>query len=233
MKTLNCAAWTIGALCLALMSAQADELALEAELAQEVEPAMVIAVPDDVDDAGGPAPNEPSNGRFVWAPGPPGTGGGDSGYARFTIPIEEPGTYRLFGHIVAWDGNSDSFWVTIWQDGNNDADDDPNPQASKDTNYRWALNPKGNNWVWDRVNHWLDGGTFDRAWELEKGLATITIWAREDASMLDALFLTSDANAATGRLPTDEDRERQRNNFDLSVNPSGKLASAWGSLKTR
>ena len=233
MKTLNYAALTIGALCVALMTAQADEIALEAELAQEIEPDVVIAVPGDVDEAGGPAPNEPSNGKFVWAPGPPGGPGGGSGYARFTFPIKDAGTYLLFGHIVAWDGNSDSFWVTIWQDGNKNADDDPNPQVSKDQNYRWALNPKGNNWVWDRVNHWLDAGTFDREWELEEGLATITIWSRENASMLDALFLTDDANAATGRLPTDEERELQRNNFNLSVDPSGKLASAWATLKTR
>ena len=232
MKTRYIAAVAAAALCLGL-TAHADQLALEAELSLEIEEPMVIAVPDEAQAEGGPKPDEPSNGKFVWRPGPPLVGGGDhSGSVRFTIPIKEAGAYRIFGHVVAWDGNSDSFWFAVYQDGNDEADKDLAPNATQDTNYRWSV-AHGNTWHWDRVNHWLDGGTFERMWELEAGLVTIAIWNRESATMLDALYITNDEQAGTGVLPTDEDRERQRNNFDLSVNPSGKLASAWASLKAR
>ncbi len=230
---LHYGALAAAALCLCLAAAQADEIALEAELSLEIEEPMVIAVPDDIEEHGGPKPNEPSNGKFIWRPGPPASGGGDhEGSARFTFPIKDAGTYRIFGHVVAWDGNSDSFWFAVYQDGNGEADQDMEPNATQDTNYRWSVS-KGNNWHWDRVNHWLDGGTFERMWELEEGLVTIAVWNRESATMLDALYITDDEQAVTGVLPTDADRERQRSNFNLSVDPSGKLTSTWATLKTR
>lgn len=195
------------------------EIALEAELADEIQAPMVIA--DD-------EPNS-SDGKYIWAPGEPATGGGGEGWAEFIINLPDDGKYALWGHVIAWDGNSDSFWVT-WQP----ADPDENPQATNNTQFRWSV-AGGNAWHWDRINHWLNGGTFDRIWDFdEPGETVLRIGVREDATKLDAIFVTSNTNAinaaqANVRLPTDEDREKQIEG--LAVDAKGKVTTTWGSLK--
>ena len=70
-------------------------------------------------------------------------------------------------------------------------------------------------WHWDRINHWLNAGTFDREWKFkEAGETVLRIGVREDATMLDAIFVTTNVKAtvadqANARLPTDEDRKIQ------------------------
>ena len=211
-------------------AAKTIEIALEAELANKIQPAMVVAVPEDVKAKGGPKPDEPSRGKFIWAPGAPTTGGGDSGFAEFIVDITQADTYAIWGHVIAWDGNSDSFWVTVLP-----ADPDENPQATGNVQFRWGT-AQGNIWHWDRINHWLDGGTFDREWDLPAGEATIKIWTREDATMLDALFITSDNKptdpaSANVRLPTDEDVEKQLSG--MPVHPMDKLSTTWGRIKEK
>ena len=194
------------------------EIALEAELADEIVAPMIIA--DD---------RLASDGKFIWDDGEPLTGGGGTGYAEFIINIPEPGDYALWGHVIAWDGNSDSFWAT-WQP----ADPDENAQATQNVEFRWGVGA-GAAWHWDRINHWLDGGTFDREWEFkEAGETTLRIGVREDATMLDAIFVTTNVKAtvaaqANVRLPTDEDRKIQIEG--LAVDAKGKAATTWGSLK--
>ncbi len=194
------------------------EMALEAELAQTIEEPMIVA--DD---------KLASDGKFIWMEGPPATGGGGQGYAEFIINIPEPGEYALWGHVIAWDGNSDSFWVT-WQP----ADPDEDAQVTQNTEFRWGV-MAGAEWHWDRINHWLDGGTFDREWEFAKaGETVLRIGVREDATMLDAIFVTSNVKAtaaeqANARLPTDKDRKIQIEG--LAVDAEGKAATTWGSLK--
>ena len=208
-------------------AAKSIEIALEAELANKIQAPIVKAKPDDVKAKGWPAPNEPSRDQFVWAPGPPVTGGGDSGFAEFIVNIPQADTYAVWGHVVAWDGNSDSFWVT-WRP----SDPDENPQQTGNTEYRWGV-AQGAVWHWDRINHWLDAGTFDREWELPEGETILKIWTREDATMLDALFITNDDSADAGganvRLPTDEDVEIQMGG--LPVHPMDKLSTTWGRIK--
>ena len=195
------------------------EIALEAELADVIQEPMVVA--DD-------EPNT-SDGKYIWAPGAPATGGGGNGWAEFIINLPEDGEYALWGHVIAWDGNSDSFWVT-WQP----ADPNEDPQATNNTEFRWSV-AGGNAWHWDRINHWLDGGTFERVWEFDNpGETVLRIGVREDATKLDAIFVTSNANAANAaqaqvRLPTDEDRELQIDG--LAVDAEGKVTTTWGSLK--
>lgn len=195
-----------------------EEIALEAELADVLQPPMVIA-----EEAG------TSDGKYVWMEGPKATGGGDQGWVEFIIDIPKTGEYALWGHVFAWDGNSDSFWVT-WEP----SDPDEDPQVTKNTEYRWSIGTK-NQWHWDRINHWLDGGTFDRVWEFDKtGETVLRIGTREDATKLDAIFVTSNSSAtepgaANVRLPTDEDRERQIKG--LSVDAKGKMTTTWGTLK--
>lgn len=194
------------------------EIALEAELANTIEAPMVIAKDELA-----------SDGKYVWMEGPPETGGGGAGYAEFIFNIPEKGKYALWGHAFAWDGNSDSFWVT-WKP----ADPDEDAQVTKKIDYRWGISIK-NMWHWDRVNRWLDPGTADREWQFdESGETILRIAVREDAAKLDAIFVTSNVGAATAeqanvRLPTDEDREFQIEG--LSVDAKGKVATTWGSLK--
>ncbi|GIX06678.1 MAG: hypothetical protein KatS3mg115_1081 [Candidatus Poribacteria bacterium] len=217
--------WFFGlwAVALGVAVAQDVEIALEAEFANEIVPPMTVAVPDDVKDFG-PKPPDPSRGQFIWAPGAPATGGGGAGYARFIVEIPKEDTYAIWGRVIAWDGNSDSFWVTVTP-----PDEDPNPQQSQDTHFRWATQ-QGPDWHWDRVNQWLDGGTFEREWDLPKGEVVITIWVREDATMLDALYIVNDtSNNVVPRLPTDQEVERQQGK--LAVDPRGKLATTWAALK--
>ncbi|MBD3181732.1 hypothetical protein GF312_05530 [Candidatus Poribacteria bacterium] len=200
----------------------AVDIAMEAEFAVIEEP-MVIGVPVDAVDQGGAEPDEPSRGQFVWVPGPPATGGGGSGYVQFTVNIPTPGNYAVWGRVLAWDGNSDSFWVT-WEP----ADPAENPQETENTEYRWGV-AGGATWHWDKINQWLDGGTFERSWELPAGPTILTVFTREDATMLDCIFITdnlSDDEAEVGpRTPTDQDLQT------TSVTPGDKLAVTWGSVR--
>ncbi len=204
------------------------EIALEAELADTIMEPMVVGTLDDIKKQKWPAPpTEPSHGEFIWMPGAPTTGGGGEGYAEFIVDIPEKGTYSIWGFVTAWDGNSDSFWVT-WQP----ADPDENPQVTQNTEFRWGVR-QGNDWHWDRINQWLDGGTFEREWKFDRGETILRIWTREDATMLDALFITdeiADNEAAAGvRLPTDDDVQLQLTG--LSVQPGGKLSTTWAEIK--
>ena len=195
------------------------EIALEAELADVIQEPMVIE--DD-------EPNT-SDGKYIWAPGAPATGGGGNGWAEYIINLPEDGEYALWGHVIAWDGNSDSFWVT-WQP----ADPNEDPQATNNTQYRWSVQG-GKAWHWDRINHWLNAGTHERIWEFDDpGETVLRIGVREDATKLDAIFVTSNTDAvnadqANVRLPTDDDRELQIEG--LSVEAKGKVTTTWGSLK--
>ena len=195
------------------------EIALEAELANVLQAPMAIA-DDDL----------ASDGKYVWVEGEPASHERDhQGWVEFIINIPEAGKYALWGHVIAWDGNSDSFWVT-WQP----ADPNENAQQTQNKQFRWSV-VHGNDWHWDRINHWLDEGTFDREWKFdEPGETVLRIGGREDATKLDAVFVTSNTGAtapaqANVRLPTDEDRKRQVDG--LAVDAKGKITTTWGSLK--
>jgi len=205
-------------LCLAV------ELALEAEFATHIEPPQVIAVPADAA-ALGPEPDAPSRGAFVWAPGAPLEGGdnGNAGFIRFEINMPEAGTYAVWARIIAWDGNSDSFYTT-WEP----ADPAVNPQDPADNNFRWSLG-NGETWHWDRIEVWADDGSHtDKEWVIPAGPTTLTIWTREDAAMLDSIFITDNLSSeeaeANPRVPSDDDL--------AAVTPSGKLAVTWGSIRS-
>ena len=195
------------------------EIALEAELANVLQAPMIIS--DD---------ESASDGKYVWVEGEPASHEKDhQGWVEFVINIPEAGKYALWGHVIAWDGNSDSFWVT-WQP----ADPNEDPQQTQNKEFRWST-AHGNAWHWDRINKWLDAGTFDREWKFDKpGETVLRIGGREDATKLDAIFVTSNVGATVAdqakvRLPTDEDRELQTDS--LSVEAKDKLTTTWGSLK--
>ena len=185
---------TICLFLLVSISGFAWDRAIEAEKAGKVEAPMIVS-----DDA------KASGGKFIWMEGKPATGGGGKGWAEWSINIPKAGSYALWGKVLAWDGNSDSFWVT-WQP----ADPNEDAQATKNVQFRWSV-AGGPAWHWDRINHWLDAGTFDREWKFkEKGETVLRIAVREDATMLDAIFVTSNVKAknpgeANVRLPTKKD----------------------------
>jgi len=208
------------------------EIALEAELADEVLAPMVIAVPADAKAEGGIEPNEPSNGEFVWAPGAPLEGGanGNSGSVKFIIDIPEEDTYIVWAWVVAWDGNSDSFYTT-WEP----ADPAINPQNPANNDYRWSVG-NGEAWHWDRIEVWAeDGSHTDREWELPAGETVLTIWTREDATMLDCLFITNNiaGGQAIARLPNDDDRQLQIEGVRRAVDAEGKLPVTWGHIRSK
>ncbi len=186
--------------------------AIEAEMADTIEEPMVVAEDDGA-----------SDGKYVWMEGEPLTGGGDQGWIEFKIDIPTAGTYALWGHVFVWDGNSDSFWVT-WQP----ADPDEDAQVTKNTEYRWSIGTK-NEWHWDRINHWLDGGTFDREWDLPAGESTLRIAVREDAARIDVVFITDNlsdnVDEVNPRFPGPEDV--------TPVEPQAKLTTTWGKLKSQ
>ena len=188
------------------------ERAIEAESADVIEAPMMI----DTD-------SNASGGEFIWMEGEPATGGGGEGWAEYTLYMSEPGTYALWGKVLAWDGNSDSFWVT-WQP----ADPDENAQETQNTQFRWGV-AQSTEWHWDRINHWLDGGTFEREWEItEAGDTTLRIAVREDAAMLDVIYITDnlseDAAEVGPRDPIPADSV-------VPVEPQDKLATTWSRLK--
>ncbi len=212
------------------MAANDVEIVLEAELANEIKGPMVIAVPGDAKDAGGIAPDEPSNGKYVWAPGAPIAGGGGSGFVRFIIDIPEDDTYAIWARVVAWDGNSDSCWVT-WEP----ADPKEDPQQTGNNDFRWSIG-NGAVWHWDRIEAWLDNDAhIDREWELPKGETILTLWTREDATMIDSLYITNDiaGGLANARVPDDDDRKLQiQGGVGRAVEAAGKLSITWGSVKS-
>lgn len=186
--------------------------AFEAENPDTLEPPMVVA-----EDA------EASDGKYVWVEGEPLTGGGDEGWLEYIIDIPTAGTYALWGRVFVWDGNSDSFWVT-WRP----ADPNEDAQVTGNTEFRWSIGTK-NEWHWDRINHWLDSGTFDREWELPIGETILRIATREDAAKLDVIFVTDNLSAdqadVNPRVPGPEDI--------TPVEPKEKLTTTWGRIKAQ
>ena len=188
--------------------------AIEAEKADKIEAPMIVS-----DDA------KASGGKFIWMEGKPATGGGGKGWAEFIINLPKAGTYALWGKVLAWDGNSDSLWVT-WQP----ADPNEDAQATQNVQFRWGVQ-QGPVWHWDRINHWLDAGTFDREWKFkEKGETVLRIAVREDATMLDVIFITDNLSAEEA-----EAKPRTPNASDAAtpVEVKGKLTSTWAQMKNR
>ena len=184
--------------------------AIEAEMADVIEAPMIVA--DDADASGG---------QYVWMEGPPATGGGGEGWVEYSLNLPA-GIYALWGKVIAEDGNSDSFWVT-WQP----ADPDEDAQETENTEFRWGVG-QGAEWHWDRINHWLDGGTFEREWEQPGGDTTLRIAVREDATKLDVIFITDNLSEDEAEVsPRDPGPEDSL----TPVEPQDKLATTWGKLK--
>jgi len=199
------------------ISAHAFEVAVEAESGVLTEP-MVVGQPADAAAMGGPEPGPASGSGFVWGPGAPllGDPTDHMGGVALSVTVPAAGTYAIWGLVAAWDGNSDSFWVKV--DG---ADPDEQPQETQNTHFRWGVE-QGNDWHWDRINQWLDGGTFEREWELPGGAITLHILTRETACMLDYVLVTDNLS---------EDPADITFATPAAVEAKGKLATTWAEMR--
>ena len=176
------------------------ELGFEAEDADVLVP--VMAVFEDPTASGG---------NFIAA----GLGGGgrQAGWAEYSLDIFVDGKYTVWGRVLTESDGTDSLHVTM--------DDDNSPQAA-DTEKIWDTGQPFIEWTWSKVV-WREDNAL--AFELDKGQHTLYIWSREGNTRLDAIYMSTDANA-TPKLP-DEVEEQGPQMVDIT----DKLATTWGSLK--
>lgn len=181
--------------------AAVDEIAFEAEDADQIQPPMMI-----VEDKGA------SGGKAIVS------NVGRQGWAIYEIEIPKANTYYMWGHVIAPDGVSDSFFVTF--DEEERGNDNGNPNI-------WDV-AQGVNWHWDQV----DGrGVGIRQFKLDEGVHVLKIWTRENNTKLDAIFMSTDM-IAQPKLPGEDPKVRDRKTAGrIAVRPGGKLTALWGELK--
>ncbi len=142
----------------------------------EAEQADTIANPFTIS-----ADERASQGKFISAPNGAGseyTPGGKV-MASYTVTINQPGVYYLWGRVRVRSTEDDSFFVQI---------DDGSDKL-------WEV-ARGRQWHWDRVRdrHIADPALF----ALTEGVHTIRIKLREDGTELDKMLLTNDPNLVPG-----------------------------------
>jgi beta-lactamase regulating signal transducer with metallopeptidase domain len=99
-----------------------------------------------------------------------------SGHAAYSFAVSEPGTYRLWGRVLAPSSGSNSFWLRM--------DDGPW--------IRWNDIRGGHGWQWDQV-HDSDAQNAPVQFDLSSGEHRLTLAHREPHAALDRLLLTADA----------------------------------------
>lgn len=115
-----------------------------------------------------------SGGKFVWAPGEVGQGGGSSiGSITWELQNTQPGPVYLWGRVQTPTPDDDSFFLRIIHGDRTDI-----PSAT------WALGTH-TEWEWVR---------FDQNIQLPLGKTTLQLRIREDGAKIDRLFLTRDPN---------------------------------------
>jgi hypothetical protein len=113
-------------------------------------------------------------------------------------------------------------------------DSNENPQQTQNMDYRWSVGG-GNAWHWDRIEAWKEDGSHeDRQWEVPAGETILTIWTREDGTMLDSLYITDDilGGNVNRRLPDDDDRQLQIEGVNRAVSAAGKPPTTWGRIRS-
>jgi len=108
----------------------------------------------------------------------------DSGSASFLFTISEPGVYRIEGKVIAINSGSDSFFISI--------DEQPQENSIWDLFYEIPNDLRNQNWAWDDVtqrgNGTFDAPQFDPAqFNLSEGTHTLYIFGREPNTKLDRI----------------------------------------------
>lgn len=99
-----------------------------------------------------------------------------TGKVTFDFTVEEAGTYRVWGRVIAPIDANDSFWVRM--DGG--------------TWYQWNnLSPR-TAWDWDDVHDSMMADALV-TWDLPAGAHTLDIAYREPMAQLDKIVITNDA----------------------------------------
>lgn len=162
--------------CLFTVAFMMVNTARAADLYVETESAATLTAPmqsaSDTTASGGTFIYIPiGNGSFLNSPGP--------GMASYTIDIAIPGTYVLWGRVIAKYNMNDSFFVQM-DDGKDNLWDVPN----------------GDTWHWAKVK---DRSLGNVKFTLSAGRHTIKIKHRDEGTKIDKIFLTSDLTL----IPTD------------------------------
>jgi len=119
-----------------------------------------------------------SNGKYLWVP----EGAGwnlRKGEATYTIHINTPGDYVIWGKTFSALSSDNSFFI----------------QIDDDFEALWAI-ALSENWLWDAVNHWGSGEEFNPeidpvVFTLSVGNHILKIKQREDGTKLDKLLITN------------------------------------------
>lgn len=117
-----------------------------------------------------------SGGRFVWAPGAPGAGGGGPGMVTWHLDVLEAGEYRLWGRVMAPTPSDDSFFVSL-------REGDParmNLRMRAAERMEWGTGVTGGEWKWVE---------FRRPLKLRRGSYALSLHVREDGTKIDRLRL--------------------------------------------
>lgn len=124
-----------------------------------------------------------SGGKFLWAPGEPGEGGGGSGSARWLLHVPSAGRYALWGRVQAPTSSDDSFFVKFKQT------DGP---AMEPADWHTGVRPA---WTWVALTD-LEAKNKKKPllFELAKGGLWLEVSCREDGARLDSLYLAPESD---------------------------------------
>ena len=109
------------------------------------------------------------SGKYILIP----NGVGSDGYATYTFQVTSPGNYVVWGRVLASNGESDSFFVSM--DGNADS--------------LWDV-VQSSSWIWDKVNN--RNGADPVVYNLAAGTHTLIIKQREMETKLDGIVISKD-----------------------------------------
>ena len=117
-------------------------------------------------------------GKYVWAPGEPGAGGGGPGEISWQLQVRKTGKYRLRGRVNAPTPDDDSFYVTTVE-GVYSSHGVKGRKLLPRTD--WSVGVTKGAWKWS---------DFPLELELTKGPCVLTLSVREDGTKIDRLALT-------------------------------------------
>ncbi len=99
----------------------------------------------------------------------------------YHFSVEESGSYKIWGRVLAPTANDDSFWIKM--DGGNWI--------------MWNNIAGGSTWQWDDVHNQSESNPMNYA--LDPGGHTLTVCFREDGAAIDKFYLTNTGQEPTGK----------------------------------
>jgi len=135
-----------------------------------VMPEMVVATDASV-----------SGGRYVWTSGKPGERGMGDGYVLWKLRVVQPGTYTIWGRILAPTPDDDSFHVRALT------------ERSELVGLAAWHTGVHKTWAWTPMH--LNRGRRPTRLTLPAGILHLELRTREDGTKIDRLFITDDPSA--------------------------------------